>query len=119
ALRQLDELHLQLTALNRDSAPEQAAFLRARQRMEGQQDVLGSLRDAAARLPLPVAGWLEGLADESWRHLLEQAYVHVNQRYQSDVRSPYAKAIGRRYPFHANASNDVALHDFQEFFKPR
>jgi len=94
ALRQLDELHLQLTALNRDSAPEQAAFLRARQRMEGQQDVLGSLRDAAARLPLPVAGWLEGLADESWRHLLEQAYVHVNQRYQSDVRSPYAKAIG-------------------------
>lgn len=119
ALRLLNELHLQLTALNRDSAPEQAAFLRARQRMEGQQDVLGNLRDAAARLPLPVAGWIESLADDSWRHLLEQAYVHVNQRYQSDVHSLYAKAIGLRYPFNAHASSDVALHDFQDFFKPR
>ncbi|NNA48782.1 type VI secretion system membrane subunit TssM [Pseudomonas lactis] len=119
ALRLLDEVHLQLTALNRDSAPEQAAFLRARQRMEGQQDALGNLRDAAARLPLPVAGWLEGVADDIWRHLLEQAYVHVNQRYQSEVHSLYAKAIGRRYPFNAHASSEVALHDFQEFFKPR
>lgn len=119
AMRLLDELHLQLTALNRDSAPEQAAFLRARQRMEGQQDVLGNLRDAAARLPLPVAGWFEGLADDSWRHLLEQAYVHVNHRYQSDVHGLYAKALGRRYPFNAHASSEVALHDFQEFFKPR
>lgn len=119
ALRLLGELQLQLSALNRDSAPEQAAFRRARQRMEGQQDVLGNLRDAAARLPLPVAGWFEGLADDSWRHLLEQAYVHVNQRYQSDVHSFYAKAIGRRYPFNAHASSDVALNDFQEFFKPR
>lgn len=119
ALRLLDEVHLHLTALNRDSAPEQAAFLRARQRMEGQQDALGHLRDAAARLPLPVAGWLESMADDSWRHLLEQAYVHVNQRYQSEVHSLYAKAIGRRYPFNAHASSEVALHDFQEFFKPR
>ncbi len=119
ALRLLGELHLQLTALNRDSAPEQAAFLRARQRMEGQQDVLGNLRDAAARLPLPLAGWFEGVADDSWRHLLEQAYVHVNQRYQGDVYSLYAKALRRRYPFNAHASSDVALHDFQEFFKPQ
>lgn len=119
ALRLLDELHLQLSALSRDSAPEQAAFLRAKQRMEGQQDVLGNLRDAAARLPLPVADWFEGLADDSWRHLLEQAYVHVNQRYQSDVHGLYAKAIRQRYPFNARASSDVALHDFQEFFKPQ
>ena len=119
ALRLLDELHLQLTALNRDSTPEQAAFMRARRRMEGQQDVLGNLRDAAARLPLPLAGWFESLADDSWRHVLEQAYVHVNQRYQSDVQSLYAKAIRRRYPFNAHASSDVALNDFQEFFKPQ
>lgn len=119
ALRLLGDLHLQLTALNRDSAPEQAAFLRARQRMEGQQDVLGNLRDAAARLPLPLAGWFEGVADDLWRHLLEQAYVHVNQRYQSDVHGLYAKAIARRYPFNAHAGSDVALHDFQEFFKPQ
>lgn len=118
ALRLLDELHLQLTALNRDSAPEQAAFRRVKGRMEGQQDVIGNLRDAAARLPLPLAGWFEGVADVSWRHLLEQAYVHVNQRYQSEVYSLYAKAIRQRYPFNAHAASEVALTDFHEFFKP-
>ncbi|ROM34248.1 type VI secretion protein VasK [Pseudomonas poae] len=119
ALRLLDELHLQLAALSRDSSPEQAAFLRVKRRLEGQQDVLGALRDAAARLPLPLAGWFEGIADERWRQLLEQAYVHVNQRYQSDVHHLYAKAIRQRYPFNAHATSDVALNDFHEFFKPQ
>ncbi|WP_078742897.1 type VI secretion system membrane subunit TssM [Pseudomonas fluorescens] len=119
ALRLLDELHLQLTALNRESSPEQAAFQRVKRRMEGQQDVLGNLRDAAARLPLPLAGWFEGLADDSWRHLLEGAYTHVNGRYQSEVYGVYAKAIRQRYPFNAHGTSDVALNDFQEFFKPQ
>jgi len=119
ALRLLDELHLQLAALNRESSPEQAAFQRVKRRMEGQQDVLGTLRDAAARLPLPLAGWFEGMADNSWRHLLDGAYAHVNQRYHSEVYGLYAKAIRQRYPFDAHASSDVALNDFQEFFKPQ
>ncbi|KAF2407070.1 type VI secretion system protein ImpL [Pseudomonas antarctica] len=118
ALRVLDELHVQLAALNRESLPEQAAFNRVKRRMEGQQDALGNLRDAAARLPLPLAGWLEGIAEDSWRHLLEGAYVHVNQRYQSEVYGLYAKAIRQRYPFEAHAASEVALTDFQEFFKP-
>lgn len=119
ALRLLDELHLQLASLNRESSPEQAAFQRVKRRMEGQQDVLGNLRDAASRLPLPLAGWFEGVADDSWRHLLEGAYSHVNQRYQSDVYSLYAKALRQRYPFNAHATSEVGLHDFQEFFKPQ
>lgn len=118
ALRLLDELHLQLAALNRESSPEQAAFKRVKQRMEGQQDVLGNLRDAAARLPLPLAAWFEGVADDSWRHLLDGAYVHINQRYQSEVHGLYAKAIRQRYPFSAHATSEVAVNDFQEFFKP-
>lgn len=118
ALRVLDELHVQLAALNRENLPEQAAFNRVKRRMEGQQDALGSLRDTAARLPLPLAGWFEGLADDTWRHLLEGAYAHVNQRYQSEVYGLYAKAIRQRYPFEAHAASEVALNDFNEFFKP-
>lgn len=119
ALRQLDELHLQLVALHRESSPGQAAFQRVKRRMEGQPDGLSNLRDVAARLPLPLSAWVEGLADDSWRHLLEEAYVHVNQRYQSEVYGVYAKAIRQRYPFNAHAASDVALNDFQEFFKPQ
>lgn len=119
ALRLLDELQLQLLALNRDSSPEQAAFKMARQRMDGQQPLLGNLRDTAARFPQPLKGWFEGIADQTWRHLLDDAYGYVNQRYQSEVYGLYAKAIQRRYPFDAHTGSDVALGDFQAFFKPR
>jgi type VI secretion system protein ImpL len=119
ALGLLDELHLQLVALNRDGSAGQAAFLRVKRRMEGQPDVLGHLRDVAARLPLPLSGLIEGMADDSWQHLLEDAYVHVNQRYQSEVYGVYAQAIRQRYPFNAHAASDVALGDFQAFFKPQ
>ncbi|AZF05134.1 type VI secretion system membrane subunit TssM [Pseudomonas sp. R5-89-07] len=118
-LHLLDQLHLQLAALNREGSPEQAAFLRAKRRMDGQQDVLGSLRETASRLPLPLAAWFEGIAEQTWRHLLDQAYVHVNLRYQSEVQGLYARAIRQRYPFNAHATSDVALDDFREFFKPQ
>ena len=117
ALAVLDELHLQLVALNRDGSAGQAAFQWVKRRMDGQPDVLGTLRDVAARLPLP--GLFEGMADDSWQHLLEDAYVYVNQRYQSEVFGVYAQAIRQRYPFNAHAVSDVALSDFQAFFKPQ
>lgn len=119
ALRLLDELQLQLSTLSRESSPEQAAYKLARQRMEGQQPLLGNLRDTAMRLPAPLKGWFEGVAEQSWRHLLDDAYVYINQRYQSEVHGFYAKAIRQRYPFNAHAGGDVALDDFQAFFKPR
>lgn len=119
ALRLLDELHLQVSTLSRDSSPEQAAFKMARQRMDGQQPLLGNLRDAAARLPQPLKGWLDGIAEQTWRHLLDDAYGYVNQRYHSEVYGFYVKAIRHRYPFNADAGSDVALGDFQSFFKPR
>lgn len=119
AMDVLNELHLQLLASNRNGSAGQAAFQRVKRRMEGQPDVLGNLRDVAARLPLPLSGWLEGMADDSWQHLLEDAYGYVNQRYQSEVYGVYAKAIRQRYPFNAHAASDVALSDFQDFFKPQ
>ncbi|MCS3420936.1 type VI secretion system protein ImpL [Pseudomonas sp. BIGb0450] len=117
-LQALNDLHLQLATLNRDGSPEPVAFEMVKRRIQGQQDALGNLRNVAARLPLPLAGWFESLADEHWRRLLDQAYRHVNQRYQSEVYGFYAKAIKQRFPFNAHASSDVSLNDFQEFFKP-
>lgn len=117
ALQALNNLHLQLATLNREGSPEPVAFEMVKRRIQGQQDALGNLRNVAARLPLPLAGWFESLADEHWRRLLDQAYRHVNQRYQSEVYGFYAKAIKQRFPFNAHASSDVALDDFQEFFK--
>lgn len=119
ALQALNQLHLQLAALSREGQPEQAAFDMVRKRMQGQQDALSDLRNVAMRLPLPLASWIDGLADTHWRRVLDDAYRHVNQRYQSEVYGFYAKAIKQRYPFNAHASSDVALDDFHEFFRPQ
>jgi type VI secretion system protein ImpL len=117
-LQALNDLHLQLASLNREGAPEPVAFEMVKRRIQGQQDALSNLRNVAARLPLPLAGWFESLADEHWRLMLDQAYRHVNQRYQSEVYGFYSRAIKLRFPFNAHASSDVSLNDFQEFFKP-
>jgi len=118
-LHALNEVHLQLLALNREERSELAAFALVKRRMSGEQDALGNLRNVTARLPLPLTGWLDGLADDTWRRLLEEAYRHVNQRYQTEVYGFYAKAIKQHYPFNAHAGSDVTLNDFQEFFNPQ
>ncbi|QIB05959.1 type VI secretion system membrane subunit TssM [Pseudomonas fluorescens] len=116
-LRALDEVQLQLANLARASAPEQAAFELARHRMGGGRDALSHLRSASARLPRPISGWFNVLAEDSWRLVLSDSYRYLNQRYQSELYSFYGKAIDKRYPFSAHSASDVALNDFREFFK--
>lgn len=118
-LQTLNPLQLQLATLGRDNQPDRAAFEMVKRRMQGQRDALGNLRNATERLPTPLNGWLAGVADDSWRLVLDAAYRHLNRRYQSEVYGFYSSAIKQRYPFSAHASSDVALNDFREFFKPQ
>ncbi|MBD8577089.1 type VI secretion system membrane subunit TssM [Pseudomonas syringae] len=117
ALQGLDAVQQQLASLARASQPEQFAFEMARARMGGQRDALSQLRNTAARLPRPVSGWFNLMAEDAWRLVLANAYQHLNQRYQSELYAFYAKAIAQRYPFSAHSTSDVALNDFREFFK--
>lgn len=117
ALQGLNEVQLQLAGLARASAPDQAAFEMAKLRMSGQRDALSQLRQASQRLPSPLNGWFNGLADDTWRLVLNDSYQFVNQRYQRELYSFYVRAIKKRYPFSAHSSSDVALNDFREFFR--
>lgn len=116
-LQALNELQLQLSSLARSSQQDQSAYEWAKARMNGQRDLLSGLRNASGRLPQPVSGWLNGVADDTWSLVLSDAYQFLNQRYQSEIYSFYGKAIDKRYPFHAHSTSDVALNDFREFFK--
>jgi type VI secretion system protein ImpL len=117
ALNALNDLQLQLASLARASAPEQAAFEMAKARMSGQRDALSNLRNASNRLPRPVSVWINVLAEDSWRLVLNDTHQYLNQRYQSELYSFYGKAINKRYPFSAHSTSDVAISDFREFFK--
>lgn len=116
-MQALNGLQLQLNGLARASQPEQMAFELARGRMGGQVDALANLRSAATRLPQPVNGWFNVLAEDSWTLVLGDAYRYLNQRYQAELYSVYFKAINQRYPFNAKSNSDVAIADFREFFK--
>lgn len=117
ALQALNDLQQQLAGLARSSQPEQAAYDMAKNRMGGQRDALNSLRNATSRLPSPVKGWFNGLAEDTWSLVLDDSYQYVNQHYQAELYSFYKKAISERYPFFAHSESDVALNDFREFFK--
>lgn len=117
AMAALNDLQMQVASLARASAPEQAAFEMARNRMGGQRDALSALRSSASRLPRPVGAWFNVLAEDTWRLVLSDAYQYLNQRYQSELYSFYGKAIRQRYPFDAHSASDVAIADFREFFK--
>ena len=117
ALQALDEVQMQLSSLARASAPEQAAYEMAKLRMSGQRDALSILRNVSGRLPRPLSAWFGGLAEDTWRLVLSDAYQYLNQRYQSELYSFYGKAINKRYPFSASSTSDVAISDFREFFK--
>jgi len=117
ALAALNELQMQVASLARASFPEQAAFDMAKMRMGGQRDALSTLRSSAGRLPRPVSGWFNVLAEDTWQLVLSDSYQYLNQRYQSELYSFYGKAIRQRYPFDAHSASDVAIGDFREFFK--
>ena len=117
ALLGLNDVQLQLASLARASTPDQAAFEMAKSRMTGQRDALSQLRQASQRLPSPLNGWFNGLAEDTWRLVLSDAYHFINQRYQRELYSFYVRAIKQRYPFNAHSSSDVALNDFREFFR--
>lgn len=119
ALQALGEVHGQWLDQRSRYALEQAAFVLAKRRFLQQGSALDSLRDAALQLPAPLDAWLQDLANQHWRSLLDAAYQHVNRRYQSEVHSFYSQAIRPRYPFDAQASDDVALDDFHGFFSPQ
>ncbi|WP_311968405.1 type VI secretion system membrane subunit TssM [Pseudomonas baltica] len=117
ALQALNDLQQQLSSLARSSQPEQTAYDMAKNRMGGQRDALNNLRNAASRLPVPVKGWFNGLAEDTWSMVLNDSYQYVNQHYQAELYGFYKKAISERYPFFAHSDSDVALNDFREFFK--
>lgn len=117
AMQGVNDVQLQLASLGRASAPEQAAFEMAKSRMGGQRDALSNLRQATQRLPLPISGWFNVMAEDTWRLVLNDAYQYLNQRYTRELYSFYGRAIHKRYPFNAHSSSDVALNDFREFFR--
>ncbi|VAW91010.1 IcmF-related protein [hydrothermal vent metagenome] len=85
----------------------------------GGGNAITSLRLYAKSTPQPVKRWLISLADESWKVILKSAHQHINSEWKSKVHSAYVEGLAGRYPLRKSSSNELAIYDFSEFFKPK
>ncbi|MFP5350921.1 MAG: type VI secretion system membrane subunit TssM [Gammaproteobacteria bacterium] len=100
--------------------PGKAAFEVAKARYQGGTgNTMTALIAHAKGMPDPLSRWLQALANETWRVILNSAHGHLNQQWRTQVRDACVTTIAGRYPFHSDAAGEVAMQDFTEFFKPQ
>lgn len=115
-VRQLQEFVYEITVA---PDPGKKAFDVAKARYQsGSGNPITSLKAFAKNTPHPVKRWLSTLSDETWKVVLSSAHQHVNAEWKAKIYSPYSRALAGRYPLSRSASDELALYDFSEFFKP-
>lgn len=99
--------------------PRLAAHESAKSRfLTPSRDVISDLYVQSSQAPEPIQGWLKTIADEIWGLLLKESYAHLNDVWAERVLIQCEATIQSRYPFKANTDLDVALFDFNDYFKP-
>ncbi len=108
-----------MTDLAISPEPGQQAFTLARGRFDaGAGNAITDLRAYSQSLPEPVRQWLDSLADQSWKIMLDAARVYVDTEWRNQVYRPYSQSLQGRYPLNRASNDEMALFDFSEFFKP-
>jgi len=105
--------------INLSPDPSKKAFQIAKARyLNGTGNAITSLQLYAKNSPQPIKRWLESLADATWAVVLKSAHQHVNAEWKTQVYNPFQHALAGRYPLSRSSSNELAIFDFSEFFKP-
>ncbi|HZF69457.1 type VI secretion system membrane subunit TssM, partial [Sulfuricurvum sp.] len=68
-------------------------------------------------LPSPVNRWLPRSAGNGTGKMISKGKQHISDQYASQVYPFYQNKLANKYPFNPNATTDVALSDFEEFFR--
>ncbi len=99
--------------------PAKKAFEVAKIRYQsGDGNAISSLHAFAKNTPEPIKRWLTTLADETWRVVLRSAHQHIDSEWRSMVYRPYRQGLAGLYPLKKSSTDELALLDFVDFFKP-
>lgn len=108
------------SALNTYLKPDsnKAIFNLTKQRFlnNGNNDPIANLFNLSSQYPAPFQYWLYQIATNSWQLMLNQTTVYINQEWQNNIWPQYLSQINNRYPFSANASQEVSIDSFINFF---
>lgn len=118
-IERLAEVEQWLKDINLAPDPNKQAFQVVQGRYQsGAPNPVTTLRDYAKKMPPEIEVWLTKLADETWKVVTQGGHQHLNAEWRSKVYDTYERALAGRYPLNRNTDNELALYDFNEFFKP-
>lgn len=100
--------------------PKKAAFEAAKKRFLGgdKLDPLSELKSQASILPEPFKSWFVNLGENTWNLILENAREYIEEYWKTQILQEFNKNILNKYPFNPEASEDVSLTEFTNFFAP-
>ena len=118
-VQKLQQLQDFLAEISVAPNPDKKAYQIAKARyLSGSGNAITALSRFSKKTPEPVKRWLISLSDESWKVILASAHQYVNSEWNNRVYSAYSQALAGRYPLKRSSSDELALFDFSEFFKP-
>ena len=119
ALQKIRQMQEFVNELSISPDPGKVAFEMAKARYQGGSgNAITSLMVYSKTMPDPINRWLQSLATETWKVILRSARQHADQQWKNQVQMACVNTLAGRYPFKSDASSEVTLLDFTEFFKP-
>lgn len=117
SLQQLSTYLHQITSADN---PLQAAFNKSSHRFRHQDrdDAITKLLAQANTLPTPINHWTTTLASASWKIILNDTRLYINDAWQKNIIPTYDNTIKNRYPIFKNATKEIPIADFNHFFGP-
>lgn len=117
-LTSLQTLHQYLQTVLNANNQKKAAFevISSRMLSRGTPDAITQLRLVADKNPEPVKSWLENIANDSWRYLMQEAGHYIDTSWQTQVIHSYQADIANHYPFSTNSDREVDIQKFITFF---
>ena len=111
------QVYVSEVSLSPDPSKKAYEIVKARYQ-SGAANPIATLKNYARSAPAPMDDWLRSLSDESWRVIMRSARQYVNTQWRNQVYSTYTSSLKGRYPLSKTSTDELALFDFVEFFKP-
>ncbi len=119
ATQKLSDLHRYLLAIQNAPSPGKAALKAVQLRLnQNNSDPIFEVQQLAKTLPEPLGRWMNELASEVWDVIVKEAIQSLELEWNEKVVSEFNTNLADRYPFNPQSGKDVALSDFDRFFKP-
>lgn len=114
----LSRLRDYLITLQQSVNQNEACFNAAVALMHGtSNNPIQQLSEEAKNAPEPVKRWVTALSNNSWQIIVQGAHAQMNDAWKNSVMDEYNKSIRNRFPLNRSSTSDIAISDFNSFFR--